>query len=110
MGPTQWHGRTRWQAVPHTSLRQIGGVPQLLADHAACIGEFFHRRNERHWITSGREFVVAALARQDRPRTTDTGLIEGAAVILLPIAVMIVPPPAWPLRQVVLEHAINDFE
>ena len=53
---------------------------------------------------------MAALARQKRPRTTNACSIEGAAVILLPIAIVIVAVPARTLRQVALEYAIDDFD
>src|SRR5512145_2086181 len=110
MRPTQWHGRTRWHAAPHSSLRQVLGIPQLLAEHATLVGELFHRRNERNRIASGSDLVMAALARQNRPRTADARPIEGATVILLPIAIVIVTAPARTLRQVVLEHAIDHFD
>ena len=75
-----------------------------------ALANFSIADNERHWIASGSEFVVAALARQNRPRTADARSIESAAVILLPIAIVIVAAPARPLRQIALEHAIDDFE
>src|SRR5438445_13036960 len=99
MRPTQRHGRTRWQTGPHISLRQIFGVPQLLADHATFIGELFHRGNERHWIASGSNLVMAAFPRQNRPGAAHAPAIESAAVLLLPITIMIVAAPARTLRQ-----------
>ena len=51
---------------------------------------------------------MAALARQNRPRAADTRAVESAAVILLPIAIVIVAAPARTLRQVALEQAIDD--
>ena len=110
MRPAQRHGRARWAARASFPLRQVFGVPQLLADHATFVGELFHRRNERHRIASGREFVMAALAGQNRPGAADARSIESAAVILLPIAIVIVAAPARTLRQVALEHAIDDFD
>ncbi len=106
MRPAQRHGRTRGQPASHSP--QIFGVPQLLADHAPFIGELFHGGNKRLGIASRSEFVMAALARQNRPRTADPGPIESAAVILLSIAIVIVAAPARALRQVAFEQAIHD--
>ena len=50
---------------------------------------------------------MAAFARQNRPGAAFTRSIEGAAVGLLPIAIVIVAPPARALRQIALEHLIN---
>ena len=51
---------------------------------------------------------MAALARQNRPAAADARAVEGAAVLLLPIAIVIVAAPARTLRQVALEQAIHD--
>ena len=110
MRPTQRHGRTRWPTAPHISLRQIFGVPQLLADHATFVGKLFHRGNERHWIASRSNLVMAAFPRQNRPGAAHAPAIESAAVLLLPITIMIVAAPARTLRQVALEYAIDDFD
>jgi hypothetical protein len=106
MRPAQRHGRTRGKAAPHSP--QIFGVPQLLANHAPFVGEFFHGGNKRLGIASRSEFVVAALARQNWPRAADPGPIESAAVILLSITIVIIAAPARALRQVAFEQAIHD--
>src|ERR1035441_6547005 len=100
MGPAQRHGRTCGQPALHSPFRQVGGVPQLFADHAAFVGELFHRGNKRFGIAPGREFVMAALARQNRPAAAYSRAVESTAVMLLPVAIVIVAAPAWTLRQV----------
>ena len=52
---------------------------------------------------------MAALARQNRPAATDSRAVESAAVMFLPVAIVIVTAPARTLRQVALEQVINDF-
>ena len=63
-----------------------------------------------HGIAAGRQFVMAALAGQNRPGAAFTHAIERASVGLLAIAVMVVAPPARALRQIAFEHLINHRE
>ena len=82
--------------------------PRAAQEHAARVCEFLHRLNERHGITSRREFVMTAFARQNWPGAADTRSVEGLAVVLLPVAIVIITAPARTLRQSVLEHLIDD--
>src|ERR1039458_5155395 len=62
MGPAQRHGCAGGLATLHAAVWQIIGVPKLLRQHAARIGEVPHRLDEGQRVTSGGEFVMAALA------------------------------------------------
>src|SRR5438874_9178975 len=53
---------------------------------------------------------MAAFAGKNWPATSDACAVESAAVIFLPITVVIVTTPARPLWQIILEHAIDDFD
>ena len=53
---------------------------------------------------------MAAFAGQNRPRTANTRSVESAAVVFLPVAIVIVTTPARALRQIVFEHLINDCD
>src|SRR5262249_57385884 len=53
---------------------------------------------------------MAAFSRQNWPAPADAGSIISAAVIFLAVAVVIVTTPAWALRQVVFENAIDYFD
>ena len=90
--------------------RASRSIPKLLADHPARVGKIFHRLDERLWIASGRQFIMAAFACQNRPAPAHACPVERAAVILLAIAIVIVPAPARALWQVVLENSIDHFD
>ena len=81
-------------------LRQIVHVPKLFGDHSTLIGKILHRRDEWFWIATGSEFVMAAFAGQDRPAATDASSVISAAVIFLPVAIVIVTAPTGTLRQI----------
>ncbi len=59
-----WRHRSARRII---GLRQISRVPHLLGHHAALIREILQRPDERHRIATGRQFVMAALAGQNRP-------------------------------------------
>ena len=53
---------------------------------------------------------MGAFARQNRPATSFSRPIVGAAIGLLSIAIVIIASPARSLGQVTLEHLINHRE
>src|SRR6266567_7807445 len=89
MGPAQGHRRSGWPALLHAAIGQVSGVPKLLGDHPAFVGELLHRPNERHRIPPDRQFEMAALASQNRPGAANTRAVESRAVVFLAVAVMI---------------------
>src|SRR4029077_5892038 len=104
------HRRARRTTAFHSCLRQVGSIPNLFGDHAALVRKIFDCRDQRFWIATGSEFVVAAFSCQNRPAPAYAASVVSAAVILLAVAVVIVTTPAGALRQVVLENAINHFD
>src|SRR4029077_1000681 len=74
----------------HSHTRQILTVPDLFGQHPAFIGKIFHRLDERLRVPAGSQFVMAAFASQNRPATTYARSVESAAVILLPVAIVII--------------------
>src|SRR5438874_4225670 len=108
--PTKRHCRAGWGPEFHMGLWQVRFVPQLFGEHAALVGKILDGRNERLWITSGRQFVMATFSRQDRPATSNASSIKRTTVVLLSITIVIVATPARTLWQIVFDHAIDDFD
>ena len=46
----------------HSQMWQVRSVPNLLGKHPACVGKIFHRSDEWFWISTGREFIMAAFS------------------------------------------------
>src|SRR5271156_4571739 len=53
---------------------------------------------------------MRSLPRQQRPGAPLAESLEGAAVMPLPIAIVVVASPAWPLRGIDLQHMIDHLE
>jgi len=53
---------------------------------------------------------MAPFSGQNWPATPDPCAVEGATVLSLSIAIMIVTPPARALWQIMFKHAIDDFD
>jgi hypothetical protein len=107
--PAQRHGRAGGQAAFHFAVRQVVVVPKLLGNHVPCVGEFFDGLNVRQRVASRRQFVMARVRRSNRPGPAHARAIESAAVGLLPVAVVIVAPPARPLRQIPPQNPVDHF-
>src|SRR5438552_1679728 len=107
--PAKRHRRARRTTASHPCMRQIGSIPNLFGKHAALVRKVFHGRDERFWISTRHEFVMAAFSGQNRPAPAYPCSVISAAVIFLTVAIMIVTAPARALRQVVLEDAIDYF-
>ena len=84
----------------HFVVGQIIVIPQLLRDHAADVGEVFHRLlMYGREIAAGGEFVVAAFAGQNRPGASHAAAVEGGAVVFLAVAVEIVAADSTDLAE-----------
>src|SRR5438132_1822436 len=110
MRPAKRHCRASRTTASHSRIRQIVTVPYLFGEHPTLVRKIFDRRDEWFWIASGSQFVVAAFSGHNGPATANARSVESAAIILLPIAIMIVATPARALRQVMFEYAINHFD
>src|SRR5580693_7683127 len=110
MRPAQRHGRAGGLSAFHAVARQISGVPKLLADHAARVRKLFQRLDEQPRVAAGGDFVMAALAGENRPRPADAGPVISAAAVFLAVAIVIVTPPARTLRKLLFEHLVHDFD
>src|SRR4030095_2571634 len=108
--PKKRHRRAGGTPEFHMRIWQVRPVPQLFSEHAALIRKILYGRNERLWIASGREFVMAAFSRQDWPASANARPVESTAVIFLTIAIVIVTTPARALWQIMFEHAIDHFD
>src|SRR5260370_27870982 len=53
---------------------------------------------------------MAALAGQQWPCAAESAAVIGGARLVLAIAIVIVAPPAWTLRKVVLDQRVNHCE
>jgi hypothetical protein len=53
---------------------------------------------------------MTAFSRQNRPTTSHARSVESTTVIFLPIAIVIITTPSRALRQIMFEHAIDDFD
>src|SRR4030095_744163 len=60
MRPAQRHGCSGGLAAFHVG--QIVRVPKLFGDHSTLIGKILDRGDERSWIATRSEFVMAAFA------------------------------------------------
>ena len=110
MRPAKRHRRACRTTKFHSCVRQVGSIPNLFGKHAALVRKIFDRRDQRFWIATGSEFVMASFSRQNRPAPAHSGSVVSAAILSLAVAIVIVTTPARALRQVVLENAINYFD
>src|SRR5437763_17211821 len=53
---------------------------------------------------------MTAFAGQNRPTAADTAAVKSAAVVFLPIAIVIIATPPRSLRQAAFNHPVNDFD
>src|SRR5581483_5872021 len=92
--PTQRHRRAGRAAAFQSGVRQVGAIPNLFCNHAALIRKILHRLDKWPGIAPGGQLVMAAFAGQDRPATAHACAVVSAAIVLLPVAIMIVAAPA----------------
>ena len=85
-------------------------VPDLLRDEPAGAGLRFDGREQRLrlGLAPGGQRVMRALAGQQRPDPADADAVERPPVRLFAVAVEIVAPPARALREIDLQHLVDD--
>jgi len=101
VSPHERHGRPRRLGEEELPLRDVGGVPDLLGQEAAFVGERRERIEERlRLVAPARgELVVRALGGEQRPRTPSADPVEGGAVLVLAVAIAVVAMPGWATRR-----------
>ena len=124
--------KTRWSAIERTSLmysacahtsgiadagraaelQELLGdsvlVPDLLRNQSDAHRELLHRAQIGRRVSAGRQLVVAALARQQRPQPSHTPPLERRAILALPVAVVVVAVPARAGRRLCFQHRVDD--
>ena len=77
VAPAQRHRGASGRASREFGARQIVSVPELLGEHPALVRHLLERGDEGERVATGRQFVVAALAGEDRPGAADAGAVVG---------------------------------
>src|SRR5215207_11448494 len=110
--PDERHRRTRGAAVEEFPPREVGRVPDLFGYHPAVARLRGHHAEQALGLraTARGQLVVAALARQQRPPAPDARAVEGAAVLVLAVAVEVVAVPDRPRRGLGLEQRVYYFD
>src|SRR5262249_46313936 len=96
--PHQRHRRSSGFTQAHIHLGPVRPIPYLFGQHAGAGSELLHSSDERPNIPSGGEFVVAAFSGEERPGPATTPTDIGFAIVALPVTVVVVAPPAGPIR------------
>ena len=112
MRPNQWHGRAGGPADEQLALWDVGRVPYLLRDQAAVVGEGFHHGHEPpgRFDAARGQFVVGALAGEQRPAAADPRAVKRRAILMLAIAIVVVAMPGGARRRLDLEQCVDDFD
>ncbi len=90
---------------------KVGRIPDLLGKQAALVGEGRDVSLSAS-AASGRargELVVRAFGGEQRPRPPHAGAVEGTAVVVLAVAVIVVASPGRPTWKVHLEERVDDL-
>src|SRR5215471_726239 len=110
MRPQERHGRISRTTEMEMLQRRIGTIPHLLGNQANALCEFLNCLQEWFGVMSGGDFVMTALAGQQRPWSPLSPTGVGCTVFPLPEAVMVVAAPAGSIRRVHFEHCIDHAE
>src|SRR4029077_18037197 len=85
-------------------------VPELLGEHTAGISHAFEDVDVSQRVASGGKFVVAAFAREDWPGAAHACAIEGRAIVLLAVSVVVVAAPAGALRELAPDNTVDHLK
>ena len=85
---------------------QVRSIPDLLRYGSYALGELLEGAEVRASISSGCDFLVPALAGEQRPGTARAPVLKRSAIMLLTIAIMVVTAPTGAERRIYLEHSI----
>ena len=105
--PDEGHGRAGGPAEEQLFLGDVRGVPDLFGEQAAFVGEAGEGAGEAAGLVgvAGGEFVVGALADEQRPGASSARAVEGGAVPVLAVAVAVVAGQAGPAGRSTLSRA-----
>ncbi len=87
-----------------------GAVPNLFGEQPERAAHRHHRLEIGHHVLARGERVMAALAGQQRPAAALTGAVEGAAVGVFAIAVVVVAVPDRSARRLDLQQRVDRLE
>src|SRR5438128_747223 len=108
MSPQQRCDSAGLSAQAKTFRRQVGTIPDLLGNESNPLGKFLKRAEIRTSIPVSGEFVMAALARQQRPCTPFPPILVTFAVLPLPVAIVVITAPTRTERCINLQHCVNN--
>jgi len=91
------------------AVRNVGAVPHLLRQETVLARKHFHCPGElaSHVRTASRELVVASLARQERPATSDSSAVERSAIGMFPVSVPLISMPDGASRRLHFERRVD---
>src|ERR1035437_2050 len=108
--PHQGNGRSCRSSEGQEIVRHVRPIPNLFRNKPDAGGEILDGAQVKIDIAPRRQFVGGTLARQQRPRASHAPVVKRPAVVALPVPVMVVALPAWPLRGVDLQNGIHNFQ
>ncbi len=112
MSPHQRARRPRRFSHEQLALRDIGCVPYLFGNEAACSCRIFHHAQQRlggGGASSGK-FVVGSFTGEQRPGAANSRAVERRTVLVLPVSVAVVAVPAWTLGKFSAQQFIDNLD
>src|SRR5262245_37590184 len=110
MRPDEGHRGVRRPAEAHAAKRQVRPVPNLLGYETDASTKILDCPRIGFWLAAGRKVIVTPLGGEKRPRPASPPIDERRAVIALTVAVMVIAPPARPMRSLHLQYRIHDLD
>src|SRR6267142_557159 len=105
--PQERHCRISRTTEMEMLQRRVWTIPDLLWNQADTLREFLNGVQEWPGVMSGGDFVVTALAGQQRPWTPLSPTCVRSAVFSLAKAVMVVATAAGSIRRINFKHSID---
>src|SRR5947209_10241237 len=110
VGPCQWSSRASALAELEPWFWRLLPVPDLLGQHASCVGHLLHGVEVRVGVSSAGKFVFAALAGEDDPEASYACALVAFAVCLFTVAIVIVAVPCGTVGRVHLDDLVHHFK
>src|SRR5271165_7006911 len=110
MCPHERNSRSGWTAKVHKLIWDIRLVPYLLRDQADSGAEILDGQQVSIDVATGGQLIRRPFAGQQRPRSPHAPADEGAAIIALPVAVMVIALPARTFGRVHFQNGIHHLE